>query len=214
MTQRKVITITKPSQRETSHKASRNAPKPKAVHADDAPRTRKTEERTVAVPAPFKVQELVEEFTKVTTKLIARLDTETVSQQHVGTIVRQSVFEALRTRKLHHAQIVEIDRLVLRETRNSKIRERLPDWLARAGLRRVEELDRQTMAWFTILNQDDYGDCVRVVHPAYVDANTGALVQSGQVKRIEHEMHGKKVKCIPFDELMVDTQEIGKTEER
>lgn len=198
----------KAPRRTASRKASHKSHKRETAIASGSPRLMKAEPKPVAAPAPLDVQELVKEFTEVTARLIAKLDTETVSQQQVATIVRQSVFDALRTRKQHHAQIIEIDRLVLRETRNSKIRERVPAWLARAGLRRIEELDAETKDWFTVLNPDDDGDCVRVMHPAYVDASAGTLVQSGKVKLTKHDGHGKRDKCVPLMELTVGTQAV------
>ncbi|GAA4081174.1 hypothetical protein [Actinomadura miaoliensis] len=148
------------------------------------------------------------EFTDVTTRLLADMNADTFSRQEITTIVRQAVAEAMRARKNHHAQIIEIDRLVTRETRNSAIRERLPGWLTRAGLRKVISLDTSTKDWFTILNADDDGDCLRVVHPAYVDVNTGTLVQSGQLKLEDHEQHGKSTGCRRLSDLLADRQAV------
>lgn len=143
----------------------------------------------------------------MTAKLLAEHDPEPLSKEQVSSIVRQSVFAALRNRKQHHAQIIELERLVRRETSNRRLRERLPGWLARAGLRRVDVLDSATKDWFAVLNPDDEGDCVRVMHPAYVDAGTGTLVQSGQVKIDDHDQHARKGSCVLLEELSIGTQE-------
>ncbi|WP_344892286.1 hypothetical protein [Actinomadura meridiana] len=157
---------------------------------------------------PLDARELVREFTEVAAKLIGERGPAPLAKEQVSAIVRQAVFAALRDRKRHHAQIIELDRLVRRETSNRRLRERLPGWLARTDLSRVDVLDSTTKDLFTVLNPDDGGDCVRVVHPAYVDTGTGALVQSGQLRIGDHDLHAKKSWCVLLEELTAGAEEV------
>lgn len=184
--------------------------KPKRPKHNPAPPRPRTDpkQRSSDLPRPLDLQELVDEFTKVTTRLLAEVDSDALSRQQVSTIVRQAVADAMRTRRKYHAQVIEIDRLLTRGMNNSRIRERLPSWLAGAGLRKVETLDASTKGWFTIMNADDDGDCLRLHSPAYVDINTGKLVQSGQLKLEDHDQHGKSTECRLVSELLADQQAV------
>ncbi|MBW8483948.1 hypothetical protein [Actinomadura parmotrematis] len=153
------------------------------------------------LPPPLDIPELVGAFADVAAKLLGRVDAPELTEQRVKMIIRQAVQDAMRSRKQHHTQIIEIERLITRETRTKEIRARMPGWLERAGISKIETLNRDTQRWFTVLNGEDEGDCVRVVHPAYLDIATGAVVQSGQARIDDHETHGGRHHCVPLAEL-------------
>ncbi|WP_189236157.1 hypothetical protein [Planomonospora parontospora] len=153
--------------------------------------------------------QLLAEFNNHAGKIFDQYITEgVISKQQISTVLRQAVLEALRTRKMHHAVIIRLDRLSLRGASSSQFREHISDWLSEAGLRRIEEIE--DMRNFTMQGDETDGKFLQLLQPAYVDSRTGQLVQAGQVKAIINPRHtkGGKIFARPdADESITPTQE-------
>ncbi len=106
-----------------------------------------------------------------------------LTQQQLVSTLRQAVLESFQSRKLHLAQLAELD-CRLRETGGPESLLLLVDELLTvAGLRRMETYTDHPQH-FTIVNTPAEGQFISMVQPAYIDSTTGRVVRSGRLRHV------------------------------
>jgi hypothetical protein len=92
--------------------------------------------------------------------------------------LRKQVIAAAGERQAHLAQLAAFD-VGLRAAQSAEeLASLVREWMTQASLARVD--DPRTEGAFEVVGE---GDAVVVVHPAYVDAQTGRVVRSGIAER-------------------------------
>lgn len=110
-------------------------------------------------------------------------------QRQIAEAVRSAVIEGMRIRERHLAQLVVIDRAAAQTDALVRLQERIGTEIARAGLRRV--VDLTDLSLFNLADsvglppeEDADRGALELVTPAYVDADTGQVVERGWVRRL------------------------------
>ncbi|WP_143665999.1 hypothetical protein [Streptomyces sp. CS159] len=110
----------------------------------------------------------------------------TVGRQ-IGEALRAGVVEGMRVRERHLAQLVLIDRAAAQAKVLLRLQERIGAEIEKAGLRRVVDLDD-----LSLFNSADgmtrtagraSADALELVTPAYVDADSGRVIERGWVRQ-------------------------------
>lgn len=110
-------------------------------------------------------------------------------ERRIAEAVRAAVIEGMRTRDRHLAQLAVIDRAAVQTDTVKRLKRRIRTELERAGLRRV--VDLENLSLFNLADgaglppggETDLGT-LELVTPAYVDADTGRVVERGWVRRL------------------------------
>jgi hypothetical protein len=102
--------------------------------------------------------------------------------------LRAGVVEGMRTRERHLAQLVLIDRAAAQAKMLLRLQERIGAEIEKAGLRRVVDLEDLTL--FNSADGASTGpadgagaDVFELVSPAYVDADSGRVIERGWVRQ-------------------------------
>ncbi|WP_409108703.1 hypothetical protein [Streptomyces europaeiscabiei] len=114
-------------------------------------------------------------------------DLRAVGRQ-IAEALRSAVIEGMRTRDRHLAQLVVIDRAAAQTDNLIRLQQRIGTEIERVGLRRV--VDLTDLSFFNLADsggvlpgaETDTG-AYELVAPAYVDADTGQVVERGWVRR-------------------------------
>ena len=168
-------------------------------------RTRINREQRTSDSSPNNYLEpsaLMADFNKEAANVLQAIHPNSLTTQQLTNAVRQAILDALRTRKIHLSQLVEIDQLQRHGVGTKKIADRISYWFTRAGLRRVEELNN--IEYFDIQGNIHDGNFLTLLEPAYVDDVANQLVQSGKVKIIS-EPYGKGHRVVRHSDLKADT---------
>lgn len=113
-------------------------------------------------------------------------DVRTLGRQ-IGEELRAGVVEGIRARERHLAQLVLIDRAAAQAKVLLRLQERIGVEIEKAGLRRVVDLDD-----LSLFNSADgmtrtagraSADALELVTPAYVDADSGRVIERGWVRQ-------------------------------
>ncbi|MFF4829394.1 hypothetical protein ACFY20_42125 [Streptomyces sp. NPDC001312] len=112
----------------------------------------------------------------------------TVGRQ-LADAVRAGVVEGMRSRDRHLAQLAVIDRAAAQASALTELQERIDRELALAGLRRISEVS--DLAAFNLADASGTpdgsspGGCAyELVSPAYVDAETGHMIERGWIRSL------------------------------
>jgi hypothetical protein len=131
-------------------------------------------------------------------------DLRTVGRQ-ISEALRAGVIEGMRTRERHLAKLVLIDRAAVQSQVLYRLQERIGAEIEKAGLRRVVDLDN--LAAFNLADGMSTGDvdeagadAFELVTPAYMDADSGRVIERGWVRRApepgaalpQGKAHGRK----------------------
>ncbi|MGQ5649901.1 hypothetical protein ACUJ8H_07530 [Streptomyces sp. EKR5.2] len=119
--------------------------------------------------------------------------TEAVAQairsvgRQLADAVRAGVVEGMRTRDRHLAQLAVIDRAAAQAGALAELQERIDRELSLAGVRRISEAT--DLAAFNLAGASGTpdsspasGDAYELVSPAYVDAETGRMIERGWLR--------------------------------
>ncbi|MEU6655881.1 hypothetical protein ABZ904_42630 [Streptomyces sp. NPDC046900] len=120
---------------------------------------------------------------------------ETVAQairsvgRQLADAVRAGVIEGMRSRDRHLAQLAVIDRAAAQASALAELQERIDRELALVGVRRISELS--DLAAFNLADASGTpdgsplsGDAYELVSPAYVDAETGRMIERGWIRSL------------------------------
>jgi len=121
---------------------------------------------------------------------------EVPSPQQISNMIKQGVLEAMRIRRMHLAQLAEIDRLV-QDRRLDELPLLLRGWFVRAGLTQSCDVSGHP-EYFTAVNGPEEGDHLEVIEPAYIDEATGQVIRAG---RIRHTEKPARADHVPSGEL-------------
>ncbi|MEV4372950.1 hypothetical protein AB0J71_38190 [Nonomuraea sp. NPDC049637] len=125
---------------------------------------------------------ILDEFSTRATRLLSDLSglsDDQIALRQISSVLRQSILEAFRCRKLHVSQLVEMDRSVRHGITTAQLTTLVDDLLARAGVHRM--MDMENFDFFINVNGGGADDDFEVVEPAYLDAATGQLLLPGQI---------------------------------
>ncbi|GAA4211642.1 hypothetical protein [Microbispora amethystogenes] len=147
---------------------------------------------------------LLASFSEEAKKLLQEIHPDSATPQQLANAIRQAVLNALRTRKIHLSQLVEIDRLQRQGVGAKKIGDRVSEWFTRAGLSRVEELNN--IEYFDIQGNIHDGDFLALLEPAYVDEISNQLIQPGRAKIIS-QSYGKGNRIVRRSDLLADASD-------
>ncbi|MET7897024.1 hypothetical protein [Streptomyces mirabilis] len=109
----------------------------------------------------------------------------TVGRQ-LADAVRAGVVEGMRSRDRHLAQLAVIDRAAAQAGALAELQERIDRELALAGVRRISEAT--DLAAFNLAGASGTsdgslpGDAYELISPAYVDAETGRMIERGWIR--------------------------------
>lgn len=109
---------------------------------------------------------------------IAAIDTDGSPSAQAYEGLRATIAEAAQTRRVHLAQLTELDRALRASTSIDGPKLLLEDMMETAGLERVEDPLRAEL--FDRVS-DEAGMTV-VVEPAYIDAGSGRVVRRGRLR--------------------------------
>ena len=124
--------------------------------------------------------------------------------RQIAEALRAGVIEGMRTRERHLAQLVLIDRAAAQAKMLFRLQERIGAEIEKAGLRRV--VDLEDLSLFNSADGASAGTAERVaadafelVTPAYVDADSGRVIERGWVRQApspgaalpQGKMHGR-----------------------
>ncbi|MGW6644296.1 hypothetical protein [Streptomyces iakyrus] len=108
--------------------------------------------------------------------------------RQIAEALRAGVIEGMRTRERHLAQLVLIDRAAAQAKVLLRLQERIGAEIEKAGLRRVVDLEDLTL--FNSADGASAGpaegagaDVFELVSPAYVDADSGRVIERGWVRQ-------------------------------
>ncbi|SNT42633.1 hypothetical protein SAMN05216276_10429 [Streptosporangium subroseum] len=129
---------------------------------------------------------ILHDFSLHVAELLEKSDNEEIqslTQQQLINTLRQAVLESFQSRKLHLAQLAELD-CYLKESNGSESMKMLAnEWLTVAGLQRVDSpVDHPE--YFTITNEPTDGYFIDIVQSAYLDSLTGRVVRNGRLRYV------------------------------
>ncbi|OSP39542.1 hypothetical protein B7767_31055 [Streptomyces sp. 13-12-16] len=108
--------------------------------------------------------------------------------RQIAEALRAGVIEGMRTRERHLVQLVLIDRAAAQAKMLLRLQERIGAEIEKAGLRRVVDLKDLTL--FNLADGASTGtaeragaDVFELVTPAYVDADSGRVIERGWVRQ-------------------------------
>lgn len=96
--------------------------------------------------------------------------------------LRESVNEGAQSRRVHLAQLTQLDRALRASTTLDGPRMLLADMMEECGLQRVDDASQVDL--FQVEDDDGEGTTLEVLEPAYVDANTGRVVRHGRARAL------------------------------
>lgn len=102
------------------------------------------------------------------------------TSQQIAATIKQGVLDALRSRRMHLAQLAEIDRLVA-SGKLDDLPLLLREWFTRTGLTPSRDAVGHP-EYFTVVNGPEEGIYLQVVEPAYIDEATGQVIRAGRLR--------------------------------
>ncbi|MFA0842694.1 hypothetical protein [Streptomyces rochei] len=113
-------------------------------------------------------------------------DLRAVGRQ-IGEALRAGVVEGMRARERHLAQLVLIDRAAAQAKVLLRLQERIGAEIEKAGIRRVVDLEDLSLFnsadGVTGTDEKAGADVFELVTPAYVDADSGRVIERGWVRQ-------------------------------
>ncbi|MEV5409604.1 hypothetical protein AB0K60_12305 [Thermopolyspora sp. NPDC052614] len=105
------------------------------------------------------------------------------TSQQIAVTIKQGVLDALRSRRMHLAQLAEIDRLIASGELND-LPLLLREWFTRAGLTQSRDAVGHP-EYFTVVNGPEEGIYLQVIEPAYIDEATGQVIRAGRLRHAD-----------------------------
>ncbi|MDB4873069.1 MAG: hypothetical protein JWL97_4073 [Gemmatimonadales bacterium] len=107
-----------------------------------------------------------------------------IQPERMEDLLRQVITAALTSTDVHRARLAEIDRLAVNANNIGSLQKGIAAYLRQAGIERI--VDTNEISLFRVVPGGS-GDFLEVLQPAYRDRETGSMILSGQVRRVEEQ---------------------------